>query len=191
MFFAHHVYSWNRLIQQWFRHWQNWLCSTAEKPLCRGVDHSWGRVHLCSRRPFSRSDFFGFFLASFTADSSLPVALGRKLLEVIGSGKTWELPSYILGTIVRKKKLIGYIAAGEVCLCYRNNMSRRRSTSNRSHYFPCATLHTRELKHQTFLVPRTPTGCIFAAWQLLRLSRRSWAAVRDFKTRVLRLKPEV
>ena len=49
----------------------------------------------------------------------------------------------------------------------------------------------RELKHQTFLVPRTPTGSIFAAWQPLRMSRRSWAAVTDFKTRVLRLKPEV
>ena len=48
-----------------------------------------------------------------------------------------------------------------------------------------------ELKHQTFLVPRTPTGSIFAAWQPLRMSRRSWAAVTDFKTRVLRLKPEV
>ena len=49
----------------------------------------------------------------------------------------------------------------------------------------------RELKHQTILVPRTPTGSIFAAWQPLRMSRRSWAAVTDFKTRVLRLKPEV
>ena len=49
----------------------------------------------------------------------------------------------------------------------------------------------RELKHQTFLVPRTPTGSIFAAWQPLRISRRSWASVTDFKTRVLRLKPEV
>ena len=48
-----------------------------------------------------------------------------------------------------------------------------------------------ELKHQTFLVPRTPTGSIFAAWQPLRMSRRSWAAVTDFKTRVLRLKPGV
>ena len=48
-----------------------------------------------------------------------------------------------------------------------------------------------ELKHQTFLVSRTPTGSIFAAWQPLRMSRRSWAAVTDFKTRVLRLKPEV
>ena len=52
-------------------------------------------------------------------------------------------------------------------------------------------LDNRELKHQTFLVPRTPTGTIFAAWQPLRTSRRSWAAVTDFKTRVLRLKPEV
>ena len=49
----------------------------------------------------------------------------------------------------------------------------------------------RELKHQTFLAPRTPTGRIFAAWQLLRMSKRSWAAVTDFKTRVLRLKPVV
>ena len=48
-----------------------------------------------------------------------------------------------------------------------------------------------ELKHQTFLVPWTPTGSIFAAWQPLRMSRGSWAAVTDFKTRVLRLKPEV
>ena len=48
-----------------------------------------------------------------------------------------------------------------------------------------------ELKHQMFLVSRTPTGSIFAAWQPLRMSRRSWAAVTDFKTRVLRLKPEV
>ena len=47
-----------------------------------------------------------------------------------------------------------------------------------------------ELKHQAFLVTRTPTGSIFAAWQPLRMSRRSWAAVTDFKTRVLRLKPE-
>ena len=51
--------------------------------------------------------------------------------------------------------------------------------------------NNRKLKHQTFLVPRTPTGSIFAAWQPLRMSRRSWAAVTDFKTRVLRLKPEV
>ena len=49
----------------------------------------------------------------------------------------------------------------------------------------------RELKHQTFLVPRTPTGSIFAAWQPLRMSRRSGVAVTDFKTRVLRLKPKV
>ena len=42
-----------------------------------------------------------------------------------------------------------------------------------------------------FLVPRTPTGSIFVEWQPLRMSRRSWAAVTDFKTRVLRLKPEV
>ena len=41
------------------------------------------------------------------------------------------------------------------------------------------------------MVPRTPTGSIFAAWQPLRMSRRSWVAVTDFKTRVLRLKPEV
>ena len=34
-------------------------------------------------------------------------------------------------------------------------------------------------------------GSIFAAWQPLRMSRRSWNAVTDFKTRVLRLKPEV
>ena len=47
----------------------------------------------------------------------------------------------------------------------------------------------RELQHQTFLVPRTPTGSIFAARQSLRMSRRSWAVVADFKTRVLRLKP--
>ena len=42
-----------------------------------------------------------------------------------------------------------------------------------------------------FLVLRTPTGSIFAALQPLRLLRRSWAAVTDFKTRVVRLKPEV
>ena len=36
-----------------------------------------------------------------------------------------------------------------------------------------------------------PTGSIFAAWQLLCMSRRSWVMVTDFKTRVLRLKPEV
>ena len=48
-----------------------------------------------------------------------------------------------------------------------------------------------ELKHQTFLEPRTPTGSIFAAWQPLRTSRRSWAAVTDFNARVLTLKPEV
>ena len=47
------------------------------------------------------------------------------------------------------------------------------------------------LKHQTFLIPQTPTGSTFAARQPLRMSRRSWAAVTDFKTRVLRLKPEV
>ena len=34
-------------------------------------------------------------------------------------------------------------------------------------------------------------GSIFAALQPLRLLRRSWAAVMDFKTRVVRLKPEV
>ena len=34
-------------------------------------------------------------------------------------------------------------------------------------------------------------GNILAAWQPLRMSRRSWAGVMDFKTRVLRLKPEV
>ena len=60
---------------------------------------------------------------------------------------------------------------------------------------PCeentSSVHIRELKHQTLLVPPTPTGSIFAAWQPLRMSRRSWAAVTDFKTRVLRLKPEV
>ena len=60
---------------------------------------------------------------------------------------------------------------------------------------PCeentSSVHIRELKHQTFLVSPTPTGSIFAAWQPLRMSRRSWAAVTDFKTRVLRLKPEV
>ena len=39
----------------------------------------------------------------------------------------------------------------------------------------------RELKHQMFLVPRTPTGSIFTAWQPLRMSRRSWAAVTDWK----------
>ena len=49
----------------------------------------------------------------------------------------------------------------------------------------------RELKHQTFLVPRTLAGSIFSAWQPLRMSRRSWVAATDFKTRVLRLKPEV
>ena len=53
------------------------------------------------------------------------------------------------------------------------------------------TVLTRELKHQTFLVPRTLTGSIIAARQLPRMSRSSWAAVTDFKTRVLRLKPEV
>ena len=42
--------------------------------------------------------------------------------------------------------------------------------------------------HQTVLVPRTPTGSIFAARQPLRISR---AAVTGFETRVLRLKPEV
>ena len=36
-----------------------------------------------------------------------------------------------------------------------------------------------------------PTGSIFAAWQPLCMSRRSWVMVTDFKTRVLRLKPEV
>ena len=36
-----------------------------------------------------------------------------------------------------------------------------------------------------------PTGSIFATWQPLRMSRRSWAAVTDFKARVFRLKPEV
>ena len=36
-----------------------------------------------------------------------------------------------------------------------------------------------------------PTGSIFAAWQPLSMSRRSWVMVTDFKTRVLRLKPEV
>ena len=54
-----------------------------------------------------------------------------------------------------------------------------------------SSVATRERKHQTFLVPRTPTGSIFAAWQPLRMSRRSWVAVTDFKTRVLWLKPEV
>ena len=54
-----------------------------------------------------------------------------------------------------------------------------------------SSVATRELKHQTFLVPRTPTGSIFAAWQPLRMSRPSWLAVTDFKTRVLGLKPEV
>ena len=49
----------------------------------------------------------------------------------------------------------------------------------------------RKLKHQTFLEPRTSTGSIFAAWQPLRMSKRSWAAVTDFNTRVLTLKPEV
>ena len=34
-------------------------------------------------------------------------------------------------------------------------------------------------------------GSIFVAWQLLRMSRRSWNAVTDIKMRVLRLKPEV
>ena len=48
-----------------------------------------------------------------------------------------------------------------------------------------------ELKHQTFLEPGTPTESIFAAWQPLRMSRRSWAAVTDFNARVLTLKPEV
>ena len=50
---------------------------------------------------------------------------------------------------------------------------------------------TRGLKHQTFLVPRTPTGSIFAAWQPLRMWRRSWVEVTYFKTRVFRLKLEV
>ena len=36
-----------------------------------------------------------------------------------------------------------------------------------------------------------PTGSIFAARQPLCMSRRSWVMVTDFKTRVLRLKPEV
>ena len=36
-----------------------------------------------------------------------------------------------------------------------------------------------------------PTGSIFAAWQPLCMSRRSWVMVTDFKMRVLRLKPEV
>ena len=49
----------------------------------------------------------------------------------------------------------------------------------------------RELKHQTVLVPRTPTGSIFAARQPLRMWRLSRAAVTGFETRVLRLKPEV
>ena len=49
----------------------------------------------------------------------------------------------------------------------------------------------RELNHQTFLVPQTPTGSIFAAWHPLCMTSRSWAAVTEFKTRVLRLKPEV
>jgi len=49
----------------------------------------------------------------------------------------------------------------------------------------------RELKHQTFLVPRTQTRRIFAAWQPLGMSRRSWVVVTDFKTQVLRLKAEV
>jgi len=40
------------------------------------------------------------------------------------------------------------------------------------------------------LEPRTPTGSIFAAWQPLRMPRRSWATVTDFNTRVLTLKPE-
>ena len=53
------------------------------------------------------------------------------------------------------------------------------------------TSDTRGLKHQTFLVPRTPTGSIFAAWQPLRMWRRSWVEVTYFKTRVFRLKLEV
>ena len=36
-----------------------------------------------------------------------------------------------------------------------------------------------------------PTGSIFAAWQPLCMSRRSWVMVTDFKMRVLRLKPGV
>ena len=53
------------------------------------------------------------------------------------------------------------------------------------------TAVNRELNHQTFLVPQTPTGSIFAAWHPLCMTSRSWAAVTEFKTRVLRLKPEV
>ena len=53
------------------------------------------------------------------------------------------------------------------------------------------TAVNRELNHQTFLVPQTPTGNIFAAWHPLCMTSRSWAAVTEFKTRVLRLKPEV
>ena len=51
----------------------------------------------------------------------------------------------------------------------------------------CMWFDNRELKQQTVLVPRK----YFAAWQPLRMSRRSWNAVTDLKTRVLRLKPEV
>ena len=51
--------------------------------------------------------------------------------------------------------------------------------------------NNRELKHQTFLVPRTPPRSNFAAWQPLCMSRHSCAAVTGFKTWVLRLKPEV
>ena len=49
----------------------------------------------------------------------------------------------------------------------------------------------RQLKNQMFLVPRTPTRSIFAAWKPLLMSRRSWVAVMNFKTQILRLKPEV
>ena len=49
----------------------------------------------------------------------------------------------------------------------------------------------RQLKNQTFLVPRTPTRSIFAAWKPLLMSRRSWVVVINFKTPILRLKPEV
>ena len=51
----------------------------------------------------------------------------------------------------------------------------------------CQKKNIRELKHQTFLEPRTPTGSIFAAWQPLRMSMRS----RTVNTRVLTLKREV
>ena len=42
-----------------------------------------------------------------------------------------------------------------------------------------SSVATRELKHQTFLVPRTPTGSIFAACQDV-LELRSRTSKREF-----------